>query len=73
MRYISGNGVDYYILLGVEHDATQVEIAKAFTRMSMQANAPFGRGLGGKALADLEEAFAVLSDPERRAAYDRSR
>jgi hypothetical protein len=56
---------DHYAILGVTPDATTSAIAEAFRRSS--------RRQGGKEAAAVREAFAVLSDPLRRARYDLAR
>jgi molecular chaperone DnaJ len=64
---------EYYDLLGVPRDASQEDIKKAFRRLARdthpdanpddpEAEAKFRR---------IAEAYEVLSDPQRRAAYDR--
>jgi len=56
----------HYAVLGLEPTATRAEISRAFTReMSMLRPRAFG------GLAELTVAHAVLSDDERRRAYDR--
>jgi len=56
----------HYEVLGLEPTATRAEVAAAFTRgMSMLRPRAFG------GLAELTVAHAVLSDPDKRRAYDR--
>jgi hypothetical protein len=63
---------DYYRVLRVEPDAPPALIHASFrTLMQRLRNAP-SRGTHEEA-ALLTEAYAVLSDPERRAAYDLAR
>jgi curved DNA-binding protein CbpA len=74
---------DHYAVLGVAPAATLQEIARAY-RALMRTHHPdvdggAGAGAAGadRALQNAEllkimQAFAVLRDPERRAAYDRS-
>jgi curved DNA-binding protein CbpA len=69
----------YYGLLGVGHDATGVDVRAAFTPLARRFHpdaftrtVPEARELAPRLFADIMEAFRVLSDPFRRAEYDRS-
>ncbi|MHC6594150.1 J domain-containing protein [Arthrobacter sp. C152] len=74
---------DYYSILGVGADATQQEIARAYRALMRsyhpdmdggpdQANGP-GHPPGQEdELLRIMQAFNVLRDPKRRAAYDRT-
>ncbi len=63
--------ISHYLVLGVDRDASQQEIKEAFTRVSTQTAVQLGGGgMGGQRSARIEEAYAVLSDPHRRAKYD---
>lgn len=66
---------DYYALLGVGRDADEAEIKKAYRRLAMQHH-PDRVGAEQKRAAEekfkeITEAYEVLRDPEKRAAYDR--
>jgi curved DNA-binding protein CbpA len=64
---------DLYELLGVARDASQQEIALAWRRRAREAHPDARRG-DDSAPAQFQavaEAWAVLGDPGRRAAYDR--
>jgi molecular chaperone DnaJ len=64
---------DYYDRLGVPRSASQEEIRKAYRRMARERH-PDVRGHSAEAESDfraINEAYEVLRDPGRRAAYDR--
>ena len=64
---------DYYEVLGVHKGATEEEIKKAFRRLAMKYHPD--RNPGDKSVEEkfkeVKEAYDVLSDPHKRAAYDR--
>ncbi|WP_243031039.1 DnaJ C-terminal domain-containing protein [Thermus altitudinis] len=64
---------DYYAILGVGREATQEEIKKAYRRLALQYHPD--RNPGDKEaeerFKEINEAYAILSDPEKRAQYDR--
>jgi molecular chaperone DnaJ len=63
---------DYYDILGVPRSASQEEIKRAFRRLAMQYHPDRNREDGAEGrFKGINEAYEVLSDPERRAAYDR--
>lgn len=61
---------DYYKILGVSRDAGQEEIQKAYRKLSRQ----YHPDIAGKEFEDkfkeINEAYSVLSDPEKRRQYD---
>lgn len=60
---------DYYKVLGVDKSATQDEIKKAFKKLAMQHH-PDRPGGDEKKFKEINEAFQVVGDAEKRAKYD---
>jgi len=62
----------YYDILGVSRDATPEEIKKAFRRLAMQYHPDRNKSDdAGEQFKAINQAYEVLSDPERRVLYDR--
>lgn len=62
---------DYYDVLGVARDADDAEIKRAFRRLAQQHHPDVDKGDGAEGrFKELNEAYRVLSDRQRRSAYD---
>ena len=64
---------DFYVVLGVQRDASEADIKKAYRKLAMECHPD--RNNGDKSAEEkfklVTEAYEVLRDPEKRAAYDR--
>jgi len=60
---------DYYKILGIEKNATADEVKKAFKKAAMQHH-PDRPGGDEKKFKEVNEAYQVLSDADKRSRYD---
>ena len=62
---------DYYEVLGIPRDASAEDIRKAFRRLAFKYHPDRNRDDGAEAkFKEINEAFEVLSDPDKRTRYD---
>ena len=62
---------DYYKAMGVERGASQDEIKRAYRKLARKYHPDVSKESEAEArFKELGEAYAVLKDPEKRAAYD---
>ena len=65
-------GKDYYNILGVSKSASAEEIKKAYRKLALKYHPDHNKGekAAEAKFKDLSEAYAVLSDPEKKKQYD---
>ena len=62
---------DYYETFGLPREATQDEIKRAYRKLARKYHPDVSKAADAEArFKELGEAYAVLKDPEKRAAYD---
>jgi curved DNA-binding protein len=64
---------DYYDILGVKRNASEEEIKKAYRKLALQYHPDRNKGNkdAEEKFKEISEAYAVLSNKEKRAQYDR--
>lgn len=65
---------DYYEVLGVGHDVSEQELKSAYRRLAMQFHPdrnPDSKDEAEERFKEITEAYSVLADPQKRAAYNR--
>ncbi|NLE75978.1 MAG: molecular chaperone DnaJ [Chloroflexi bacterium] len=66
------NGRDYYDILGVPRTASEAEIKKAYRSLARQYHPDINKSADAEArFKEINEAYQILSDQQKRAAYDR--
>ena len=65
-------GSDYYKILGVDKNASDSELKKAYRKLAMKYHPDHAKGdkSSEEKFKEISEAYAVLSDPEKRSQYD---
>ena len=66
------NQKDYYDVLGVDREASQQVIKEAYRKLAFQYHPDRNKGdpAATQKMKDINEAYAVLSDPSKRKEYD---
>jgi len=65
---------DYYEVLGVRRDSAEQEIKSAYRKLAMQYHPdrnPESKEESTEKFKEITEAYTILMDPQKRAAYDR--
>jgi molecular chaperone DnaJ len=63
---------DFYALLGVPRDCSEADIKRAYRKLAMEYHPDRNPSAGAEErFKEITEAYEVLRDPQKRAAYDR--
>ena len=63
---------DYYEILGISRSASAEEIKRAYRKLAKQYHPDIYNGADAEArIKEINEAYEVLGDPQKRSAYDR--
>ncbi len=67
-----GHEKDYYKILGISKTATPEEIKKAYRKLALKYHPDRNKGdkVAEERFKEINEAYAVLSDPQKRKQYD---
>ena len=62
---------DYYSIMGVARTASQDEIKRAYRKLAKKYHPDVSKEANAEVkFKEMQEAYEVLKDPEKRAAYD---
>ena len=70
------NDADYYAILGIDKNADEKEIKRAYKKMAMKyhpdrnSESEESKKMAEKKFIDVNDAYSVLSDPKKRSMYD---
>jgi len=64
---------DYYRILGISPIADEKQIRAAYRRLARQYHPDAGPGSSAETFRAVQDAYELLSDPEKRREYDESR
>ena len=65
---------DYYEVLGIDRSASEEELKRAFRKLAFKYHPDRNRDDGAEEkFKEINEAYEVLSNPEKRSSYDRQR
>ncbi|TMC22697.1 MAG: hypothetical protein E6J34_05410 [Chloroflexi bacterium] len=61
---------DYYAILGVSRDATREQIKRAYRQLARLHHPDLNQQASDRRMKQLNEAYTILSNTAKRAAYD---
>lgn len=65
-------GKDYYDILGIQKDASEEDIKKAYRKQALRYHPDKNKSPGAEdKFKEIAEAYDVLSDPKKKDIYDR--